>query len=53
MFPYPVPRPGIPEAELPHLRYEGRLVYGGESPHTRGGIEIIPWSAIPGSGWEG
>jgi len=29
-----------------------RLVYGGESPHKRSGVEVLPWRSIQKANWE-
>lgn len=39
------------ERELPHVRYEPRLVYGGEGAQTRGEVRIVPWSSVAEVGW--
>ncbi|MBX3183857.1 MAG: ATP-binding protein [Polyangiaceae bacterium] len=31
-------------------QWEKRLVYGGEQPQTRGGVKIVPWSAMADAG---
>lgn len=41
------------ERELPHLRYDPRLVYGGERAQSRGEVRVVPWSEIPELGWGG
>jgi predicted AAA+ superfamily ATPase len=39
------------ERESPHLRYEPRLVYGGDQPQARSDVEIVPWSRVAELGW--
>lgn len=39
------------ERELPHVRYEPRLIYGGEGRQTRGEVRIVPWSSVAEVGW--
>lgn len=39
-------------AELPHLRYAPRLVFGGDDAQTRGDVEIVPWSGIQALDWD-
>lgn len=41
------------ERELPHLRYDPRLVYGGEQVQRRGEVGVVPWSQIPELHWGG
>jgi len=40
------------EEALPHMRYEGRLVYGGDRAQARGDVRIMPWFALPGANWD-
>jgi predicted AAA+ superfamily ATPase len=39
------------EREAPHLRYEPRLVYGGDQLQARGGVSIVPWSQVAELSW--
>lgn len=39
------------ERELPHLRYDPRLVYGGEQVQSRGEVRVVPWSQISELDW--
>lgn len=41
------------EKVLPHLRYDPRLVYGGERVQSRGEVRIVPWSEIADLSWDG
>jgi hypothetical protein len=38
-------------AELPHIEFVPRLVYGGDRRETRSGVEVVPWSEIQSMDW--
>lgn len=39
------------ERQSPHLRYEPRLVYGGDQHQARSDVQIVPWSQVAELSW--